>query len=73
MATELPLENTLKSDGSTSMLDRSKLSIFIKYLYPITNTLSDMFLWLVPLGKFKKANTFCDPSLNKKNIYFNAF
>ena len=41
------------ADESTSMSDTSELSIFIKYVNPITNTLCERFLCLVLLGSSK--------------------
>ena len=83
MAMELSLVNkfTLGVDESTGMSDTSELSIFIKYVSPITNTLCKRFLCLVPLGSSKSASVlhkavvkvFSDCSLNTKNIFFNAF
>ena len=44
-AIELSLVNkfTLAADESTSMSDTSKLSIFVKYVNPTTNTLFERF------------------------------
>ena len=57
-AIELPLVNnfSLKADKSTSMSDTSELSIFIKYVDPMTNTLCYRFLCPVPLGHSKSAS-----------------
>ena len=74
MDTELSLENTLKADESTSLLDTSELGLFLKYLNPVTNAVCVRFLCLVPLAKFKKASAlhkaivrvFCDPNLSIK-------
>ena len=57
-AMELFLVNkfTLEADELTSTLDSSELSIFIKYVNPITNTLYKRFLHLVPLGSSKSAS-----------------
>ena len=80
---ELSLVNkvTLGADESTSMSDTSELSIFINYVNPITSTLCDRLLCLVPLGSSKSASAlhevivkvFSDRNLNIKNIFFNAF
>ena len=80
---ELSLLNklTLGADESTSMLGMSELSIFLKYLNLLTNTLSEIFFCLVPLGSSKSASAldgaimkvFRDHNLNIKNIFFNAF
>ena len=45
------------ADESTSMSDTSELSIFIKYVNPITNTLCERFLCLVLLGSSKSDST----------------
>ena len=83
MAMELSLVNKfpLEADKLTSMSDTSKLSIFVKYDNPITNTLSQRFLCLVLLGSSKSVSAlykvivkvFSDHNLNIKNIFFNAF
>ena len=72
---------TLGADELTSMSDTSELSIFIKCLNPITNTLCERFLCLVPLGSSKSASALhkaivkvsSEYSLNIKNIFLNAF
>ena len=72
---------TPEADESTSMSDTSELSIFIKYVNPITNTLCERFLCLVLLGSSKSdsapykaiAKVFSDHNLNIKNKFFNVF
>ena len=76
---ELSLVNkvTLGADESTSMSDTSELSIFINYVNPITRTLCDRLLCLVPLGSSKSAGAlhkvivkvFSDRNLNIKDIF----
>ena len=69
------------TDESTSMSDMSELSIFIKYVNPITNTLFERFLRLVLLGSSKSdsalykaiAKAFSDRNLKIKNKFFNVF
>ena len=83
MTMKLSLVNkfTLGADKSTSMSGMSELSIFIKYVNPITNTLCKRFFCLVPLGNSKSASAqhkeivkvFSNRNLNIKKIYFNAF
>ena len=81
MQLSLVNEFTLGADDLTSMSDTPELSIFIKYVNPITNTLCDRFLCLVPLVNSKSTSAlheaivkvFSDGNLNIKNIFFNAF
>ena len=69
------------ADESTSMSDMSELSIFIKYVNPITNTVCERFLCLVLLGSSKSdsalykaiAKAFSDRNLKIKNKFFNVF
>ena len=80
---ELSLVNkfTLGADESTSMSDTSKLSIFVKYVNPTTNTLFERFLYLVLPGSSKSdsalykeiVKVLSDRNLKIKNKFFNAF
>ena len=82
-AIELSLVNkfTLGADESTSMSDTSKLSIFVKYVNPTTNTLFERFLCLVLLGISKSdsalykeiVKVLSNRNLKIKNKFFNAF
>ena len=80
MQLSLVNEFTLGADDLTSMSDTPELNIFIKYVNPITNTLCDRFLCLVPLVNSKSTSAlheaivkvFSDGNLNM-NIFFNAF
>ena len=72
---------TLGAGESTSKLDMSELSIFIKYVNPITNTLCKRSLCLFPLGSSRSASflhktiikVVINCNLNIKNLFFNAF
>ena len=79
MAMELsfPNEFTLGADESTCLSETSELSILIKYVKSITNSLCERFLRLVSLKSSKTANAlreaiakvFRDQNLNIKNIF----
>ena len=81
MELSLPNEFTLGADESTSMSETPELSIFIKYVNSVTNTLCERFLCLISLGSSKSARAlheaivkvFSDQILKIKNIFFNAF